>query len=158
VSLQGYDPFRVHITYDGTILTMTITDTVNPAETYVLSSLLNIPATVGGNTAYAGFTAGTGGCVSNQNILSWNYSPSAIPDFIGFVSPTSQSISLSAGESAVYAVNILSSGSLNSNVALSVIGVPSGATATFSPTITITGGYGASTLTIRTTSSTTPGN
>ena len=102
---------------------MTITDTMNTTETYVASTLVWIPATVGGNTAYVGFTGGTGRCVSNQNILSWNYSPSATPDFIGYASPTSQSISLSAGGSAVYSVSVLPLGSLNSNVALSVIGV-----------------------------------
>jgi hypothetical protein len=157
VSLQSGDPFLVHLTYDGTILTMTISDTINTTETYVASSLVNIPTTVGRNTAYVGFTGGTGRCVSNQDILNWNYTPSATPDFIGSTSPSSQTISLSAGGSAVYSVSILPLGSLNSNVALSVVGVPTGAMATFSPSATITGGSGASTLTITPTSATTPG-
>ncbi len=157
VSLQSGDPFLVHLTYDGTMLTTTITDTMNTTETYVASTLVNIPATVGGNTAFVGFTGGTGSCVSNQNILSWNYSPLVTPDFIGSVSPTSQSLSLSSEGSAVYSVSIMPLGSLNSNVALSVIGVPTGATATFSPSATITGGSGASTLTITPTGATSPG-
>jgi Legume lectin domain len=148
VSLQSGDPFLVHLAYDGTILKMTITDTMNSADTYVASTLVNIPSVVGGNTAYVGFTGGTGGCVSNQNILSWNYSPSETPDFSGSILPTSQSISLSAGEGAVYSVSILPVGGLNLNVALSVMGVPTGATATFSPSATITGSSGNSTLTI----------
>ena len=35
---------------------------------------MNIPTTVGANTAYAGFTGATGGYTSNQNILSWTMS------------------------------------------------------------------------------------
>jgi len=47
------------MTYDGTKLTMTITDTVTNA-TFTTSWTINIPAIVGGNTAYVGFTGGTG--------------------------------------------------------------------------------------------------
>jgi hypothetical protein len=36
--------------------------------------VINIPATVGANTAYAGFTAGTGGYTATQEILNWTYS------------------------------------------------------------------------------------
>jgi hypothetical protein len=60
------------ITYDGTTLTLTLTDTVTNA-TFTASDAINIPATVGMNTAYVGFTAGTGGTVSTQNILNWTY-------------------------------------------------------------------------------------
>jgi len=34
---------------------------------------VNIPGTVGGNTAYVGFTGGSGGATATQEILSWNY-------------------------------------------------------------------------------------
>ena len=42
-------------------------------QTYIV----NIPAIIGGATAYAGFTAGTGGQSAKQEILSWTYTPSA---------------------------------------------------------------------------------
>jgi len=76
VNLHSGDIFQVHVSYDGTTLTMTITDTANTAQTFTTSWPINIPGTVGGNTAYVGFTGGTGGCVSNQDILTWSYSPS----------------------------------------------------------------------------------
>jgi hypothetical protein len=71
VNLHSGDVFHVHITYDGTNLTMTITDTTNTAETFTISWPINIPATVGANTAYVGFTAGTGSQSSTQEILTW---------------------------------------------------------------------------------------
>ena len=37
------------------------------------TTAINIPATVGANTAYAGFTAGTAGYTANQSILNWTY-------------------------------------------------------------------------------------
>jgi hypothetical protein len=60
------------MTYDGTTLTMTITDTVTNA-TFTNSWAINIPATVGGNTALVGFTAGTGGQTATQEIITWTY-------------------------------------------------------------------------------------
>jgi hypothetical protein len=61
------------MTYDGTTLTMTITDTTTPADTFTTSWPINIPATVGGNTAFVGFTAGTGGQTATQEIVNWTY-------------------------------------------------------------------------------------
>ncbi|HME37714.1 MAG TPA: hypothetical protein VKG63_02030, partial [Steroidobacteraceae bacterium] len=58
--------------YDGTTLTLTLTDTVTNAS-FTTSAPLNIPATVGGNTAYVGFTGGCGGMGAVQKILNWTY-------------------------------------------------------------------------------------
>jgi Legume lectin domain/Chitobiase/beta-hexosaminidase C-terminal domain len=74
VNLHSGDTFQVHMTYDGTTLTLTITDTVVPANTFTTSWPINIPTTVGANTALVGFTAGTGGLVATQEILTWSYS------------------------------------------------------------------------------------
>jgi hypothetical protein len=74
VNLHSGDVFRVHMTYDGTTLTMTITDTVTNA-TFTNAWTINIPATVGGNTAFVGFTAGTGGQTATQEIITWTYGP-----------------------------------------------------------------------------------
>ena len=73
VNLHSGDIFHVHIAYDGTTLTMTITDIVNTANTFTTSWPINIPATVGANTAYVGFTGATGGYTATQEILSWTY-------------------------------------------------------------------------------------
>ncbi len=58
--------------YDGTTLTMTITDGVTNA-TFTTSWAVNIPSTVGGNTAFVGFTGGTGGLTASQKIETWNF-------------------------------------------------------------------------------------
>jgi Legume lectin domain/Chitobiase/beta-hexosaminidase C-terminal domain len=72
VNLQSGDVMAVHMTYDGTTLTMTITDTSNPSQTFTTSWPVNIPATVG-STGYLGFTGSTGGLVANEQILTWSY-------------------------------------------------------------------------------------
>ena len=76
VNLLSGDILKVHITYDGTTLTMTVTDTTNPAQTFTTSWPINIPTTVGGTTAYVGFTGSTGGSTATEQILSWTYSTS----------------------------------------------------------------------------------
>jgi hypothetical protein len=77
VNLHSGDVFNVHITYSGTTLTMTITDATTPADTFTTSWTVNIPSTVGANTAYAGFTGGTGGMTATQDILSWTFTSGA---------------------------------------------------------------------------------
>ena len=72
VDLHSGDIMHAHITYDGTTLTLTITDTVTSAA-FTTSTTINIPSTVGANTAMVGFTGGTGGLTAVQNILNWTY-------------------------------------------------------------------------------------
>jgi uncharacterized glyoxalase superfamily protein PhnB len=72
VNLHSGHVMHAHLTYDGTTLTLTLTDTVTNA-TFTASQAINIPATVGANTAFVGFTASTGGTVSSQDVLSWTY-------------------------------------------------------------------------------------
>jgi Legume lectin domain/Chitobiase/beta-hexosaminidase C-terminal domain len=72
VNLHSGHVMHAHLTYDGTTLALTLTDTVTNA-TFTASRAINIPGTVGANTALVGFTAGTGGTVSTQEILNWTY-------------------------------------------------------------------------------------
>ena len=72
LNLHSGHVMHAHLTYDGTTLTLTLTDTVTNA-TFTTSQAINIPSTVGANTALVGFTAGTGGTVSTQEVLSWTY-------------------------------------------------------------------------------------
>jgi hypothetical protein len=76
VNLHSGDTMAVQIVYNGTTLAMTITDTVTNAS-FSTSWSINIPATVGADTAYVGFTGGTGGLTAIQKILSWSYSSSS---------------------------------------------------------------------------------
>ena len=73
INLHSGDTMGVQMVYNGTTLTMTLTDTVtNATVTEVFT--VNIPSAVGGNTAYVGFTGSTGGETATQNVLSWTYS------------------------------------------------------------------------------------
>jgi hypothetical protein len=76
VNLHSGDVFNVHMTYDGTTLKMTITDAVTQTQNFSASWPINIPSTVGANTANVGFTAGTGGLTATQEIISWTYATS----------------------------------------------------------------------------------
>jgi hypothetical protein len=72
VNLLSGDVMAVHMTYDGATLMMTITDTLNPTQTFTTNWPVNIASTVG-STGYVGFTGATGGLVSTAQILTWSY-------------------------------------------------------------------------------------
>jgi len=107
INLLSNDPMDVKLTYNGTILSMIITDKVT-GSVYSTSWTVNIPSIVGGNTAYVGFTGGTGSSSSSQKILTWNYAlgsgtlpVSSTPLFSppGGTYTTTQSVSITAGSS-----------------------------------------------------------
>jgi hypothetical protein len=72
INLHSGDVMAVHLVYNGTTLTMTITDNTT-GGTYTNSWTVNIPSTVGSNTAYVGFTGATGGQTAIQKVLTWSY-------------------------------------------------------------------------------------
>jgi len=72
IDLHGGDIMHAHVTYDGTTLTLVLSDPQTNAQ-FTLSQAVDIPGAVGGTTAFAGFTGGTGGTVSTQKILTWTY-------------------------------------------------------------------------------------
>ena len=76
VNLHSGDIMSVNMTYNGTTLTVIITDTVTGASA-TQRYTVNIPSLVNGNVAYVGFTAGTEGVPTVQDVLSWTYSPDA---------------------------------------------------------------------------------
>lgn len=79
INLHSGDYFNVALTYDGSTLNMTLTDQVTMA-TASYSFIIDIPAIVGGSTAYVGFTAGTGATTSSQKLTSWLYEPQPLPN------------------------------------------------------------------------------
>ncbi len=86
INLHSGDYIDAHITYDGAILTMTLKDEVTLA-TWSHTWPVNIPAIVGGPTAYVGFTGATGGATSSQKLTSWTYlpGPPVLPNYpVGF--------------------------------------------------------------------------
>lgn len=70
IDLHSGHVFAVHIRYTGTIGSLTITDTVTKA---VFTTRRSLPASPSNSQAYVGFTAGTGGLTSTQDILTWTY-------------------------------------------------------------------------------------
>jgi hypothetical protein len=72
VDLRNANVKRVQAVYDGTTLTVTLRDLVTNG-TDTRNYVVNIPSLVGGNTAHAGFTAGTGGLAAVQEIVNWVY-------------------------------------------------------------------------------------
>ncbi len=116
IDLHSDDTMDVTVAYNGSILSITITDIVTGAA-YSTSWPVNIPSIVGGNTAYVGFTGGTGDLASSQKIETWVYTTvsSALPVTTspifsppGGAYATSQSVSMasgSAGATIYYTTN-----------------------------------------------------
>lgn len=72
INLHSQHPFNVSMTYNGTTLSVTITDTVTMGSA-TQNYTVDIPSFVGGNIAYVGFTAGTGGLTAVQDVRSWRF-------------------------------------------------------------------------------------
>ena len=92
INLHSGDYFNATLTYDGSNLTLTLTDAITLA-TWSHVFVVNIPAIVGGNTAYVGFTGGTGGLTSSQKLTSWTYVPGPpLPSYATGFTPGSMTL------------------------------------------------------------------
>ena len=95
VNLHSGDPFHVHMSYDGTNLTMTITDVTTNA-TFTHAWPVDIPTIVGDVVAFVGFTGGTGGLTATQDIQTWTFTSTiATGPAITSLSPTSGAVGAS---------------------------------------------------------------
>lgn len=106
IQLASSDGIDAHVTYDGTTLTLTLHDLVNN-DNFTMSQAINIPQIVGGNTAYVGFTGGSGDESSSQKLLNWVYTTQAVPPAFSPVAgtySTTQNVSLSSAtaDAAIY--------------------------------------------------------
>jgi len=123
-----------------------------PQGTLSLSNTSNEPAyrsTVGWD-----FASGLGSVNAFNLVNNWSSVNGPPPvDFSLSASPASQSVTAGSGTS--YSVTTTAENGFAGSVALTVSGLPSGATGTFNPTSI--GGSGTSTLTIATTAAATPG-
>ncbi|WP_158615554.1 MBG domain-containing protein [Acidipila sp. EB88] len=72
VNLHSTDPIAAVLNYDGTTLTVTLTDTVTKASA-TQAYKVDIAGTLGATTGYVGFTGGTGQQVATADIQSWSY-------------------------------------------------------------------------------------
>ncbi len=76
-------PFTVVLSYSGTTLSLTMTDTVTSAS-FTHSWTIDIPGTVGWSNGYVGFTGSAYGAAAVQSVESWTYTegsgqPAAVP-------------------------------------------------------------------------------
>ena len=85
--------WTVNISYNGSNLTVTLSD---PAEGTSFTAIngypINLASALGQNTAYVGFTAGTGGGWENHDIVSWTFANTS-------QLPTTGALSVSLGPS-----------------------------------------------------------
>ncbi|HEX7140821.1 MAG TPA: Ig-like domain-containing protein [Vicinamibacterales bacterium] len=117
-----------------------------------------VTLTVGSSTAtgtYPLTITGTGGGKTHTTSLSLTVTPAATPDFS--ISDSPSSLSVVQGASGSSTVTTAVSGGFNSAVALSASGLPTGATASFTPASIAAPGSGSSTATITVGSSTATG-
>ena len=82
VSLASGLPVAVHLVYDGTVLTETLTQATsggsNVFEThYTTGSLQGV---LGDQAAFVGFTGSDGGSASTQVVSSFSFTPAAVPE------------------------------------------------------------------------------
>jgi hypothetical protein len=77
IDLHSGTTMNVHLAYDGANLTMTLSDVNQNAFTH--SWPVNLMNLVGGNTAYVGFTGGTGGSTSSQKVETWSFTSNTSP-------------------------------------------------------------------------------
>ena len=72
INLNSGHLFSATLTYNGSTLTESLTDTITGA-TYTHTYAANIPAAITGNTAFIGFGGGTGAALDDVYIHSWTY-------------------------------------------------------------------------------------
>ncbi len=70
VDLQSGNVIHTMVAYDGTTITVDLKD-LNTGSTHSESWEVDIPAAVGGDTAWIGFTGGTGGANADQRIANF---------------------------------------------------------------------------------------
>jgi hypothetical protein len=74
VNFDSTDPISVEITYNANLLSVAVKDMTTSAS-YNTSFSVNVPSDAGGNTAYVGFTGGSGGGASDQTVRDFQFIP-----------------------------------------------------------------------------------
>jgi hypothetical protein len=73
--MNNGDVWSVWIDYDGTNLNVAIADNSTTRPANLISYPVDIPGIIGQDSAYVGFTAGTGAGAENHYILNWKFIP-----------------------------------------------------------------------------------
>jgi hypothetical protein len=78
VNAELTDKINFSVTYNGTTLSVNMADPTTGAS-YSTSETVDIPTVVGSSLAYVGFTGGTGGAATEQQISNFSYT-TAVPE------------------------------------------------------------------------------
>jgi Legume lectin domain len=79
INIQSGDVMSTTLTYNGTTMVESVTDTVTSANfthtytTDAYGNAINLPSLVGANTAFVGFGASNGDATMDLNLLGWTY-------------------------------------------------------------------------------------
>ena len=114
VAFWNGDEIHVLLTYNGSVLTETLTDLVNGA-TYSASYTVNLAQVLGSDIAYVGFSGGTGVYASTQTISNFTFEPGTVSSPAGV-----------AGSPINLALTDPSGGQAAGPITLTFTGVPSG--------------------------------
>ncbi|MHB1767206.1 MAG: PEP-CTERM sorting domain-containing protein [Phycisphaerae bacterium] len=82
VNAELTDKINFAITYNGTTLSVNMTDPTT-GKSYSTSEVVDIPTVVGSSLAYVGFTGGTGGANTEQQISNFSYTTVPEPATLG---------------------------------------------------------------------------
>ena len=123
ITLSSNDIMSVTLSYNGTTLTETITDTVTNA-TVTENYTINIPTVIGSNTAYIGFGGGTGGATAIQDILTWTFTPQSV---VAVTIPAAPS-ALTATAASSSQINLAWTSNSTNQTGFIILRAPSGGT------------------------------
>jgi hypothetical protein len=73
IDLTSKDVFSITLTYNGSSLFETVTDTNTSARFSHTYTGINLPSVIGANTAFVGLDGGTGNATMHVNIKGWTY-------------------------------------------------------------------------------------
>jgi Legume lectin domain len=85
IDLRSGHVMHVTMSYDGKELDVTIKDTKTGANAWQ-KYIVDIPSIVGGNTAWVGFTGGTGAATSDTEVHAWTYASPDLAPTLGTLS------------------------------------------------------------------------
>jgi hypothetical protein len=123
--LHSGDPFDITVSYDGTTLSATVTDANDGSDIGTFSQAVDLPSILGADSAYVGFTGGTGSLTSTQQIESWDFTgTSASPTITTNAAATPSPVT---GTTATLSVGADSNGNGNDTYDWTLLKTPSGA-------------------------------
>lgn len=158
ITAAGFNGFKGAIALSASGMPSGVAASFSPSSISGGSGNSTMTLTTSGSVAAGNYPisiVGTSGSLGNSTAVNLTVTGgSSTPGFTLLASPSS--LSIPAGNSGTSAITSTISGGFVSAVSLAAGGLPSGVTATFSPP-NISGGAGASTLTLSARGDTTPG-